>query len=138
MLICTLISVFRLASALEREALGLGNRTGKGDCRWGLMGRGYRRSRRGGRGQGPGQAVVETLEASFCRVSHVKPGIGLWPLGPMGTEACACRCPVMAERAARKTNKCRTGTNTWATLWDIRLAVPTVLHLNHGHLWGQG
>lgn len=52
MLICTLISVFWLASALEREALGLGNRTGKGGCRWGLMGKGYRRLQTKGEGTG--------------------------------------------------------------------------------------
>lgn len=37
MLICTLISVFRLASALEREGVGLGVGTGERGNRWGRM-----------------------------------------------------------------------------------------------------
>lgn len=37
MLICTLISVFRLASALEREVVGLGLGTGEGGCKWGRV-----------------------------------------------------------------------------------------------------
>lgn len=88
--------------------------------------------------QGPSQPVVETLEASFGRITHVKTGIGHWPLGPMGTEACACRCAVVAGRLLGRRISAEQGEIHGHHCGTPDWAVSTVLHLNHGHLWGQG
>lgn len=78
MLICTLISVFRLASALEREVVRLGIGTMEGRCRWGRVRRGT---------QSRGAATQASLQwrnwEAPCSAGLVcgktDPGAGLWP-----------------------------------------------------------
>lgn len=121
MLICTLISVSRLASALEREALGLGNGTGKGGCRWGLMGRGYRRLQTRWEGAGTRPACGGDTGGIFLQRHSCQDRNRTLASGNHGHRNLCLSVSCGGREAARKKNKCITGRNTWATLWDTGL-----------------
>lgn len=104
MLICTLISVFRLASALEREALGLGNGAGKGGCRWGLMGRGYRRLQTRWEGAGTQPACGGDTGGIFWQDHSCQDRNRTLASGPHGHRSLCLSVSCGGRKAARKKN----------------------------------